>query len=65
MWVRAEEWHQIRQLEVESKFSEALAHAIHICRVCRRWQLPDGCHGCDLKAARELLTVKIKELTAK
>jgi hypothetical protein len=62
--MRVEDWHQLKQLATDCRFSEALACALQICRVCRRHQLPDGCHGCDLKATRELLTVKIKELIA-
>jgi stage V sporulation protein SpoVS len=63
--MRAEDWHEIKQLEADSRFSEALDQALQICAICRRYLLPDGCHGCDLKATRGLLTVKIKELTAK
>jgi recombinational DNA repair protein RecR len=60
MRAQIKDWHQIRELEAESKFSEALAHAIQICQVCRRYQLPDGCHGCDLKTKRQQLSEVIK-----
>jgi hypothetical protein len=54
--MRVEDWHQIEQIAGESRFSEALACALQICRVCRRYQLPDGCYGCDLKKKRKTLT---------
>jgi hypothetical protein len=56
MRVKIQDWHQIKQLETESKFSEALAHALEICMLCRRYLLPDGCYGCDLKTKRQQLS---------
>jgi hypothetical protein len=56
MRAQIKDWHKIRELEAESKFSEALAHTLQICRVCRRYQLPDGCYGCDLKTKRQQLS---------
>jgi hypothetical protein len=60
--MRVQDWHQVKRLEAESKPAQALDHALRICRVCQRYLLVDGCHGCHLKQLRQKFTVKIVEL---